>query len=756
MTADQSLPPSNSHMFFARRHRERPTGSSGPLDYVESWTMQTHSISQHPPQHYLLEQHLLDALRQKIAEAGPIQSLLTETVADLQKNLQVDRVLILPMGDRFATPLFTLGDIEARVESVLSVSDYRQHHAEHGELHSDQSPIWIVTNADRKAYANGQIDVVCDISSTTLLLPQRTWLEALGVKSYINLPILQHQQLWGMLMLQCCEEYRDWSSLEVATLKRVVQQIAIAIEQAELRQTCKHMGQSPQMETNGQQSASNRSSDQQEPQSSALMNEGMAPLKQSLKFAELVLEVTERIRDSLDESQILQTATQELAEALNVERCKIELYDPSLSTATVAYEHALNPPNCIGMTRTMADFLDLYKPLFQHQPVQFVVPQSSNLRLVNMTRLACPIFDDQGLLGNLWLFRPRNEMFNRWEIRIIQQIANECAIAIRQARLYEASQKQVRELERLSQLKDDFLKTISHELRTPLSSIMLGVQTLERILNQTFDEEKSPSTELSATALLQAEQAEQAEQADASIIKTSEEIEVSSTNVSQAKSLTKEHLKKIDRPTIQRLFQTVRMECHRENKLIEDLLTFCYLEAGKESSMTTSIDLNHWIMDIIKRFEIRIQNQQQQLTVDLCNCLPLLTTELAYLERIVSELLNNACKYTPPYENITICTTLKSLIEEEAFDSIDDEYIVLMVKNSGVEIPQEEQDRIFDKFYRIPSSDPWQYGGTGLGLALVKKLTKCLGASIQVSSMNGQTSFMVLFPADSSSHASSE
>lgn len=732
MTADQSSSQSNVHNFLTHRSINL-ADSSMEASYIRSPKAGSHHAASglndddsslvesrdepYPPEHYSAEQRLLDALGQRILSSVTLPTLLSETVEDIRCELQADRVLVLPLGDRASLPatsrstggttpsdpdfraddrasiglapplsassLLSAVPIESCHSTELSAVQYARNHG--GNLH------WIVTETDWIAYCQGQIDVVGDIGQVTLLLPQRTWLEALKVKAYINLPIVIHQQLWGMLMVQQCAYYRTWLPSIVSILKRVVQHIAIAAEQAELRQTIRRMKTQNQGSSRSLDLSSQALNVQpSKPQSALLSSEEMAPLKQSLRFAELVLEVTERIRDSLDESQILQTATQELAKALSIDRCKIELYDPALSSATVAYEHALLPPNCIGMTRKIADFPELYEPLFQHQPVQFVVPSSSNLRLVNMTRLACPIFDDQGLLGNLWLFRPRNEMFKRWEVRIIQQIANECAIAIRQARLYEASQKQVRELERLNQLKDDFLKTISHELRTPLSSIILGVQTLERILEQ------SP---------------------------------------------------KPDHQTLQRLFQTVHMECHRENKLIEDLLTFCYLEAGKEALISTTIDLNSWLGDIVKPFQLRMQNQQQQFTVVLSEHLPSLVTELAYLERIVCELLNNACKYTPPNEHIIVST---ALCHEEKHHTDDGtkgcDYIVLAVKNSGVEIPEEEQDRIFDKFYRIPTSDPWQYGGTGLGLALVKKLINCLGASIQVMSMDGYTTFEVLFP----------
>lgn len=70
----------------------------------------------------------------------------------------------------------------------------------------------------------------------------------------------------------------------------------------------------------------------------------------------------------------------------------------------------------------------------------------------------------------------------------------------------------------------------------------------------------------------------------------------------------------------------------------------------------------------------------------------------------------------------------------------------LCVSNSGVEIPAAELPRIFDKFYRIPSDDPWKYEGTGLGLALVWRLVRGLKGSIVAQSAEGQTCFTVSLP----------
>ena len=149
------------------------------------------------------------------------------------------------------------------------------------------------------------------------------------------------------------------------------------------------------------------------------------------------------------------------------------------------------------------------------------------------------------------------------------------------------------------------------------------------------------------------------------------------------------------------------------------------------------IDLQVLIPELVAPFEKQIQQQQQHLVIDLSEKLSLINSDVSFLERVLKELLTNACKYTPAQETITIRTW-------ELQDNV-----FLSVSNSGVEIPPEEQESIFEKFYRIPSHDPWQYGGTGIGLALVKKLVELLDATIQVDSYQEETTFTIQFPNES-------
>lgn len=403
-------------------------------------------------------------------------------------------------------------------------------------------------------------------------------------------------------------------------------------------------------------------------------------LQQALDFEALVRRITDKLRDSLEEKQILETATQQLAEVLDLSSCQIELYDSEQMKATIVYEHSITLPKCQGVSREIEGFPELYQQLLQKIPIQLVekVPQF-NPQEIQVTRLACPIFDDGGIIGNLWGLRPPTEVFTSLEIQLMQQVASQCAIAIRQARLYEASNQQVSELAKLNQLKDDFLKTISHELKAPMSSIQLATDTMETLLATGKNPHKSP--------------------------------------------------------IFKRVIKIFHESCERQKQLVEDLLTLCYIDAKAKAIHSELISLNLWIPDLIQLYLKRTQSQKQQLILDLALEELKVSADPLILERIVRELLHNACKYTPANQKITIKT------EANASE------ISLCIINTGVEIAAEEQKLIFNQFYRIPNNDPWKHGGTGLGLTLVKKLAKILEATIDVESENEQTIFCIRFLA---------
>ncbi|WP_421655812.1 sensor histidine kinase [Leptothermofonsia sp. ETS-13] len=195
------------------------------------------------------------------------------------------------------------------------------------------------------------------------------------------------------------------------------------------------------------------------------------------------------------------------------------------------------------------------------------------------------------------------------------------------------------------------------------------------------------------------------------------------------------------------------MECDREADLINDLLDLQRLTSGTQSLNLEPIHLQEWVSQIADSFQERIRSRQQVLQVEISTELPVIMSDPTCLDRILTELLNNACKYTPPGERIKVSTkTIRNEAETEKLPKNGLSLLssplsfVLDVCNFGVEIPAGELPNIFEKFYRVPGIDRWKQGGTGLGLALVKKMTQHLGGKIYVASTANQTCFTIELP----------
>jgi GAF domain-containing protein/two-component sensor histidine kinase len=588
------------------------------------------------------KENLVAAIALRIRQSLDLELILKQTVAEVRQFLQTDRVLIY----RFEPDLNGVIVVESVKKTAQSVYD-----------HKIKDPCFAAQHLER--YKQEKVHIINDVSTATLASCYKDVLTNVGVWANLVVPIVASEELWGLLIAHHCESPRQWQASEVELLKQLATQVGIAVQQAELYDRVQSLNSYLEEK----------------------VRQRTATLQNSFKFETLTRKVTQKIRDSLDEPQILQTVTQEIGQVLNIERCKIELYDRDRTTAEVAYEYTTKLPNCQGSIRQVADFPELYQQLLHKESLQFVekVPELNPLN-VQATRLVCPIFDDRGILGNLWLLRPKEQFFQSSEIMLVEQVANQCAIAIRQARLYQQSQIQVKELARLNFFKDNFLKTISHELRTPMSSIQLASETLEVLLEKEIGSHRSA--------------------------------------------------------TFTKVLNIFRSACNRQNQLVNDLLTLCYIDAQQELMTMQWIDLSVWLPQIVAPFKERVNNQHQALIIDLEPHLPQFKSDISTIKRTLAELVNNACKYTPSGETITVTAS-----------SVDDG-IKLSVCNTGIEIPPLEQQRVFDKFYRIPHHDPWKFGGTGMGLALVKNMLKLLNGKIYLHSQPGKTVFTIELPCE--------
>ncbi|OLP19855.1 hypothetical protein BST81_03205 [Leptolyngbya sp. 'hensonii'] len=422
-------------------------------------------------------------------------------------------------------------------------------------------------------------------------------------------------------------------------------------------------------------------------------------LRQALEFETLLKRITDKVRDSLDENLILRTVVEELVLGLSVEYCATGLYNWGQKVSTILYQyHQSWPSPSRGQVIQMTEYREIYTPLLQGDSFQFCLLDSpfDQVNPVPIAVFVCPMLlplneeqpnrteptatkGSQKVLGDLWLFRTQDKSFNELEMRLINQVATQCAISLSQARLYQSAQVQVKELVKLNHLKDDFLSTISHELRTPVSNIKLAAELLEINLR---------------------------------------DLEIFHTDSSKAAQY----------------LQILHGECQREINLINNLLDLTRLNANLEPLLLSGLNFHIWLPYILEVFVERAEVQQQTLQLDIVGTIPLWMTDRRNLERILTELLTNACRYTPPQETITV-------VAEAIADTVQ-----ISVRNSGVEIAPEDLPYIFDKFYRFPTKDPWKHNGTGLGLALARKLVEQLGGTIRVESAGGQTTFTVALP----------
>ncbi|MGA7109726.1 MAG: ATP-binding protein [Terracidiphilus sp.] len=169
-------------------------------------------------------------------------------------------------------------------------------------------------------------------------------------------------------------------------------------------------------------------------------------------------------------------------------------------------------------------------------------------------------------------------------------------------------------------------------------------------------------------------------------------------------------------------------------KLVNTLLDFSRIEAGRVQASYQPTDLATFTTEIASAFDSAMKNAGLRFSVQ---CLPIadpVYVDRDMWEKIVLNLLSNAFKFTFEGE---VALKLKSV----------DGAVELQVRDTGVGIPEEHREQVFERFHRIESSQARTYEGTGIGLALVQELVKLHGGSVRVESEVGAGSaFTVTIP----------
>jgi signal transduction histidine kinase len=243
--------------------------------------------------------------------------------------------------------------------------------------------------------------------------------------------------------------------------------------------------------------------------------------------------------------------------------------------------------------------------------------------------------------------------------------------ASRLEHLLTQEQQAVEELRELNKMKSDFVAVVSHELRTPLTAIIGFVKTLRR-----------------------------PEFAD-------------------------------DVATRHEFLQAMERQGDRLLRLVENLLTVSRLENNTLSAAVGRVSFPDLCREIVEG----LGTSADRIQMSVPDGIPVLFTDRDLLGRVISNLLDNALKYSPDQAPC------------ELGARVEGKTLSFWVADHGIGIPSHELGRVFDRFYQVDSSTTRAFRGTGLGLALVKDLMEQLGGSVSVESEQGVGStFSVSIP----------
>lgn len=634
------------------------------------------------------EERILAAIIQRMRSSLHLDEILNVTVKEIHHVLQSDRVLVYR--------IFADGTGSVIAESVLP---------NWPKILNIVFPeeIFPAVNYDR--YLEGRVYALNDREDQNQpILPCLVeFLAEIQVKAKLVVPIIQNNSLWGLLISHQCDRPRQWQAWEIDLLKQIADQLAIAIQQSYLYQQL-------QIELLERQNAEK-------------------VIRQQAEREALLREITQRIRQSLDLETIFETAVQEVRHFLTVDRVTIFKFHSKLNLKYGEFVAESVLPEFTSLILSKIDrygFIANSFSLYQQGKIE-VLDNINNAELADcyleffsqfqvQASLIVPLLKSQGLWGLLCVHQCSNPRhWQNMEIEFLKQIANQLAIAIQQASLFEQLQAELterqqteikltqsneqlaisnQELARATRLKDEFLANMSHELRTPLNAILGMTEGLHEGV-------------------------------------------FGSVNEAQIKAL-----------------QTVEKSGSHLLSLINDILDVAKIESGQIELECTSVSINYLCQSSMAFIKQQALQKRIQLDIKLQLNLPNLLVDERRIRQVLINLLNNAMKFTSEGGRITLEVTK---IQSNLTDSPQQNLIRIAVIDTGIGISSENINKLFKPFIQIDSALNRQYTGTGLGLALVKRIVELHGGRVDLTSEVGVGScFTIELPCMPSKLDSSE
>ena len=417
-------------------------------------------------------------------------------------------------------------------------------------------------------------------------------------------------------------------------------------------------------------------------------------LQRQNKRSQLFAEVTLKIRQSLQIEDILQTAVTEVQRILASDRVLIfQFYSNGFGkivTEAVA-------PSCISvLDRNFTDgylaseYLSRYSQGRVYTIADLEKAQMPPCLLEFMrefeikAKLAVPILLKEKLWGLLIAHHCTSPRhWSSFEIELLRQLADQIGIALAQAQLLEQETHQRLELARSNAELDKFAHVASHDLQEPLRKILAFGERLKTKYGEVLTEQGYDYLE------------------------------------------------------------RMQKAAERMQTLINDLLTLSRIRTKAQPFIP--VDLAQVVREVLSDLEVRIEQSKGQVEVDE---LPTLDADPLQMRQLLQNLIGNALKFHPKVEPPRVriySQLLKAEDPKPLGNSAKDTLCQICVEDNGIGFDEEYLDRIFNPFQRLHGRN--DYEGTGMGLAICRKIVERHNGSITAQSSRGQGStFIVTLP----------
>ncbi len=176
----------------------------------------------------------------------------------------------------------------------------------------------------------------------------------------------------------------------------------------------------------------------------------------------------------------------------------------------------------------------------------------------------------------------------------------------------------------------------------------------------------------------------------------------------------------------QQYYESITHESERLSRLVENILDFSKIEAGMKEYEFTETDVAEMCQDVISRFQEQVGSLEFRVESDVSPDLPRITADKEALSRALFNLLDNSVKYSGNNRTIKF----------QAWT--DQESVLLKVEDQGIGIKKEDQERIFEKFFRSGEIQDSSIKGSGIGLTLVSHIVKAHGGEVNLESEIGE------------------